>query len=329
MKEPKFENKDFILEMINGMTLYSPHLIEAFKSKALIREVLSLVEMPFKLPENDDELEVVVEEYRKKDLVKQKESEKERAKLLRSQRSDVVIHLKPSSPINRCIQIEIQKRDNNDTIPRALSYLGRELSNDEIGVERIAPKDVYFLFICDYDPFKNSKIVSNGKPIYTFSMKTLALKGFERFKGENQEMDNSPYMTFINTAFPWCTIDSLTEEEKSMMKFSLDMKEPYPNNIYSNVIRELLSHYKDGGTMYDKAAAWFEEEANRYYESHPEELKKVANQKQYEEGEKVGIEKGKINNLVELVKENLLPLNNAIEKSGLSAEEFKKRLKES
>lgn len=79
MKEPKFENKDFILEMINGMTLYSSLLIEAFKSKALIREVLSLVEMPFKLLENDDdELEVVVEEYRKKDLVKQKESEKER-----------------------------------------------------------------------------------------------------------------------------------------------------------------------------------------------------------------------------------------------------------
>ena len=51
--------------------------------------------------------------------------------------------------------------------------MGRELSNDEIGVERIAKKDVYFLFICDYDPFKNSKIVSNGKPIYTFSMKTL------------------------------------------------------------------------------------------------------------------------------------------------------------
>ncbi len=83
------------------------------------------------------------------------------------------MHLKPSSPINRCIQIEIQKRDNNDTIPRALFYLGRELSNDEIGVERIAKKDVYFLFICDYDPFKNSKIVSNGKPIYTFNMKTL------------------------------------------------------------------------------------------------------------------------------------------------------------
>ena len=56
IKELKFENKDFILEMINGMTLYSPFLIEAFKSKALIREVLSLVEMPFKLPENDDEL---------------------------------------------------------------------------------------------------------------------------------------------------------------------------------------------------------------------------------------------------------------------------------
>ena len=52
------------------------------------------------------------------------------------------------------------------------------------------------------------------------------------------------------------------------------MKEPYPNNIYSNVIRELLSLYKKGGTMYDKAAMWFEEEANRcYYESHPEELK--------------------------------------------------------
>ena len=322
MKEPKFENKDFILEMINGMTLYSSLLIEAFKSKALIREVLSLVEMPFKLLENDDdELEVVVEEYRKKDLVKQKESEKEKAKLLRSQRSDVVVHLKPSSPINRCIQIEIQKRDNNDTIPRALSYLGRELSNDEIGVERIAKKDVYFLFICDYDPFKNSKIVSNGKPIYTFSMKTLALKVFERFKGENQEMDNSPYMTFINTAFPWFTIDSLTEEEKSMMKFSLDMKESYPNNIYSNVIRELLSHYKEGGTMYDKAAMWFEEEANRYYESHPEELKKVANQKQYEEG--------KIDSLISLVKDGDLDLERAIEKSGLSEEEFKKRLKES
>ncbi len=322
MKEPKFENKDFILEMINGMTLYSSLLIEAFKSKALIREVLSLVEMPFKLLENDDdELEVVVEEYRKKDLVKQKESEKEKAKLLRSQRSDVVVHLKPSSPINRCIQIEIQKRDNNDTIPRALSYLGRELSNEEIGVERIAKKDVYFLFICDYDPFKNSKIVSNGKPIYTFSMKTLALKVFERFKGENQEMDNSPYMTFINTAFPWFTIDSLTEEEKSMMKFSLDMKESYPNNIYSNVIRELLSHYKEGGTMYDKAAMWFEEEANRYYESHPEELKKVANQKQYEEG--------KIDSLISLVKDGDLNLERAIEKSGLSEEEFKKRLKES
>ena len=277
--------------------------------------------MPFKLPENDDELEVVVEEYRKKDLVKQKESEKEKAKLLRSQRSDVVVHLKPSSPINRCIQIEIQKRDNNDTIPRALSYLGRELSNEEIGVERIAKKDVYFLFICDYDPFKNSKIVSNGKPIYTFSMKTLALKVFERFKGENQEMDNSPNMTFINTAFPWFTIDSLTEEEKSMMKFSLDMKESYPNNIYSNVIRELLSHYKEGGTMYDKAAMWFEEEANRYYESHPEELKKVANQKQYEEG--------KIDSLISLVKDGDLDLERAIEKSGLSEEEFKKRLKES
>mgnify|MGYP004651595903 CR=1 FL=1 len=142
------------------------------------------------------------------------------------------------------------------------------------------------------------------------------LKGFERFKGENQEMDNSPNMTFINTAFPWFTIDSLTEEEKSMMKFSIDMKESYPNNIYSNVIRELLSHYKESGTMYDKAAMWFEEEANRYYEFHPEELKKVANQKQYEEG--------KIDSLISLVKDGDLDLERAIEKSGLSEEEFKK-----
>ncbi len=99
------------------------------------------------------------------------------------------------------------------------------------------------------------------------------------------------------------------------------MKESYPNNIYSNVIRELLSHYKEGGTMYDKAAMWFEEEANRYYESHPEELKKVANQKQYEEG--------KIDSLISLVKDGDLNLERAIEKSGLSEEEFKKRLKES
>ena len=127
------EDRDFVLDLINNLTLYSPHIIESFKNKALIREILSLVELPFSLPENDDELTVIVEEYRKKGILKGKEKEEEKAKLLRSQRSDVVVRLKAFGGLKRSIQIEIEKKDNKDTIPRALSYMGRELSNEERG----------------------------------------------------------------------------------------------------------------------------------------------------------------------------------------------------
>ena len=44
-------------------------------------------------------------------------------------------------------------------------------------------------------------------------------------------------------------------------------------------------------------------------------------------GEKSGLEKGKLVTLISLVKEGLLPLDKAIEKSGFTEKEFKEKLK--
>ena len=219
------QKKDFVLDLINNLTLYSPHIIEGFKNKALIREILSLVELPFSLPENDEEITVIVEEYRKKGILKEKEKEEEKAKLLRSERSDVVVRLKATGGIKRSIQIEIQKKDNKDTIPRALSYMGRELSNDERGEGSIIGKEVYLLWLCDYDPFERSKSVNGGKPIYSFNMRSIEVKGYERFNSEGEILDNSPYLTIINTSYPWYKKKELTEKERRLKEFALDMNQ--------------------------------------------------------------------------------------------------------
>ncbi len=377
-KKNEKENHDFVLELVNNLTLYSPHIIESFKNKALIREILSLVELPFTLPEKDEEITVIVEEYRKKGILKEKEKEEEKAKLLRSQRSDVVVRLKATGGIKRSIQIEIQKKDNKDTIPRALSYMGRELSNEERGQSIIGGKEVYLLWLCDYDPFENSKSVSGGKPIYSFNMRSIELKGYERFNQEGEILDNTPYLTIINTSYPWYKIKELTEKERRLKEFALDMNQTEPNNMNSDVIREILSYYKGGGEMYyDKAQEWFDDEADKYFAKHKDALEIILREriraeglekgleegleegrkkgleegkkkgleegkkkgleegkkKGLEEGKKKGleegVEKGKLESLIDLVKKKYLSIDIAIKESGLSEEEFKKRLKES
>ena len=329
------KEKDFVLDLINNLTLYSPHIIESFKNKALIREILSLVELPFSLPENDDELTVIVEEYRKKGILKGKEKEEEKAKLLRSQRSDVVVRLKAFGGLKRSIQIEIQKKDNKDTIPRALSYMGRELSNEERGDVSIGVKEVYLLWLCDYDPFENSKSVKGGRPIYSFNMRSMNVKGYERFNSEGEILDNSPYLTIINTSYPWHTIEELTEKERRLKEFALDMNQTQPNNVSSKIIREILSYYKGSGEMYyDKAQEWFDDEADKYFAKHEGALERIlmerleakSLEKGLIEGKKEGLEEGRLESLISLVKDGDLPLDKAIKKSGLSEEEFKKRL---
>ena len=127
--------------------------------------------------------------------------------------------------IKRSIQIEIQKKDNKDTIPRALSYMGRELSNEERGQSIIGGKEVYLLWLCDYDPFERSKSVSGGKPIYSFNRRSIEVKGYERFNSEGEILDKRPYLTIINTSYPWRKEEVLTEKERRLKEFALDMNQ--------------------------------------------------------------------------------------------------------
>ncbi len=101
---------------------------------------------------------------------------------------------------------------------------------------------------------------------------------------------------------------------------------------------------------YDKAQEWFDDEADKYFAKHKDELeiilreriraegleegleegKKKGLEEGLEEGKKKGleegVEKGKLESLISLVKDGDLPLDKAIKRSGLSEEEFKKRL---
>ena len=256
--------------------------------------------------------------------------------------------------------------------------MGRELSNEERGQSIIGGKEVYLLWLCDYDPFENSKSVSGGKPIYSFNMRSIELKGYERFNQEGEILDNTPYLTIINTSYPWYKIKELTEKERRLKEFALDMNQTEPNNMNSDVIREILSYYKGGGEMYyDKAQEWFDDEADKYFAKHKDALEIILREriraeglekgleegleegrkkgleegkkkgleegkkkgleegkkKGLEEGKKKGleegVEKGKLESLIDLVKKKYLSIDIAIKESGLSEEEFKKRLKES
>ena len=85
---------------------------------------------------------------------------------------------------------------------------------------------------------------------------------------------------------------------------------------------------------YDKAQEWFDDEADKYFAKHKDELEIILREriraedleKGLEEGKKEGIEEGKLESLISLVKDGDLPLDKTIKKSGLSEEEFKKRL---
>ena len=88
---------------------------------------------------------------------------------------------------------------------------------------------------------------------------------------------------------------------------------------------------------YDKAQEWFDDETDKYFGKHKDELEIILREriraegleKGLEEGKKEGIEEGKLESLISLVKDGDLPLDKVIKKSGLSEEEIKKRLKES
>ena len=89
---------------------------------------------------------------------------------------------------------------------------------------------------------------------------------------------------------------------------------------------------------YDKAQEWFDDEADKYFAKHKDELEIILRERiraegleeGLEEGKKKGleegVEKGKLESLISLVKDGDLPLDKAIKRSGLSEEEFKKRL---
>ena len=79
----------------------------------------------------------------------------------------------------------------------------------------------------------------------------------------------------------------------------------------------------------------WEIEFNRYIENQKregiDEGKAIGEKRGLEKGialgKKNGLEKGKLVTLISLVKEGLLPLDKAVEKSGLTEKEFKEKLK--
>ena len=86
---------------------------------------------------------------------------------------------------------------------------------------------------------------------------------------------------------------------------------------------------------YDKAQEWFDDEADKYFAKHKDELEIILREriraegleKGLEEGKKKGKEDGKLESLIDLVRKNYLPIDVAIKESGLSEEKFKEKLK--
>ena len=267
-----------IRDAIRGLTLFSKELTEAYKDRRYVLHTLrSLSVMDGITEEMQREMRIDVEEWMKKGEGK------------RGARFDAYITF-PKERIN----IEIQRAERGDEIPRSSFYVGKSLTDIEEGLEHIPMTKHLSIWICGFDPFPRE-----GLPYYVFTSRYKTRDGIRG--GEYSfEMGNGIEYVFVNGSYDWerAKVESpLTEAEVMLRDYINDMKQSSPRNMISEDARRVLTDFKEGGSLYDKIEESFRERYATYYAKAEEIGKKegisIGEKRGKEEGISIGEKRGR------------------------------------
>ena len=194
------------------------------------------------------------------------------------------------------IHIEIQYARRKDEIERAAFYIGSILFDIGKGKDKIEPYNLTSIWICNFNPLKGK---APELPYYTFKFKYDKKEDVISYD-ESFELDVGITLIFINARYKWQQLSekrALTKTEQAIKEYVEDMQKANVQNIVHKEASDVLSLYKEGGSMYNKLH-------EEYMRLHGKELRQE--RKKYELiGEQKGEIKGKISTAKRMLQDNL------------------------
>ena len=291
-----------IRDIIRGLTLFSDELTGVFKRKEYTIYTLKALSVLEDIPEEmEKEMRIDVQEWTEKPVGS------------RGARLDALVTFR-----RQRISIEIQRAERGDEIPRATFYASRIASDLEEGLRRIPESRTISLWICGFDPFPGE-----GLPYYVFTSRYKTRDGI-RGTEDGFEMGNGVEYIFVNGAYDWEMAGAespLTGAEQMLRDYVSDMRQSDPEAMVSDIARDVLSVYKEGGAMYDKIEEAFKERFADDYKKAEEIGKKEGISIGREGGISIGEKQGKVEMVKAMLSEGS-DLDFISKVSGLSKEEI-------
>ena len=254
---------------IENMTLFSNPMTVAFRNKEYAAYSIETL-LGLKLSENmKDEMIIHTE-----DLITRLGQ--------RDARLDVLIKFPKKK-----IHVEIQNIRNKDEVERAMFYMGSILFDVGKGQKKIKPYNFVSIWICAFNPLGEDV---PDLPYYTFEQMYTKKEDMHGIEGTFKLRDGVT-LIFINAGFKWEKIlneRELTNSEIALMEYLEDMKQSDVDKIMHKEASNVLSLYKEGGSMYDK----LHEEYMYFHDKEMRLDRKKAEQKGEQRGIKIGEERG-------------------------------------
>ena len=275
----KRPNKYFPVDIattIKELSLSSPECTPAFLNKDFTAYTLEALSVLKVTPGMKKEMKVTVEDNRR------------RADGRRNAEFDVLVEFKDSM-----IDVEIQKRRRGDEIFRSAFYMGRLVTDLKKGTKLIPYRRLISLWICDFNPFEEEGL---DLPYYVFQSAYRKRGNIYGYDGVFY-LDNGIEYIFINGAFDWSKVEKerpLSEEEKALRTYVMDMMQVSADNIINDVAREALVECKEEGRMsYEKVRENLYYNYKDFYDDVAKEYEEKGKAEGISEGISKGIAEGK------------------------------------
>ena len=202
----------------------------------------------------------------------------------------------------RRVNVEVQNADNVNHQKRVRYYssvLTTSLMKKGEGFENVP--EVCMIYICNFDIFKENKSLYLIKRV---------------IDGSNTEVDNGLKEVYISA-----NINDGTTLSELMEVFTKD--DCYSDNFpVTSKMKYDLKYVKEGNKMTDAMKELYEIFKEDIDQEALDKAKKVGREK----GRKEGIKEGVINTLLILVKDGIIPVEDAAKRANISVKKFEKYL---
>ena len=163
------------------------------------------------------------------------------------------------------------------------------------GIDEVPLYNIISVWICDFNLLKDKSV---DLPYYVFEMKYSKADGIIGVD-ESFPLGDGERLIVINGKYDWKKIKRpLTEKEKALKEYVEDMKQSNPQKIRHKQASDVLSSYKEGGTMYNNLV-------DDYLKKYSKEFKAVR-EEVLQEGIEQGVQQGSMNAAISIARSMLM-----------------------